>query len=198
VKSRFAGALLGAIILVNPAFAGPMEDAVAAFEAGDFEAAVALWTPLANGGDGQAQYLLAYMHLTGRGIPQDFLRAETYFRMASEQRNTSGQTLLAELFVQGRGVARNFSEAARLYGLSAKQGDAVAQARLAALYAAGNGVERDPVMAFAWYSAAAFQGDQGAATARDALAATLPGETLDRAQALGVEFQGRYGSPGGA
>jgi hypothetical protein len=85
-----------------------MDDALVAFEAQDFETAVALWTPLANGGNGQAQYLLAYMHLTGRGVPHDYLRAETYFRLASEQRNTSGQTLLGELFEHGRGVPKIF------------------------------------------------------------------------------------------
>jgi len=172
-----------------------MENALAAFEAQDFETAVALWTPLANGGNGQAQYLLAYMHLTGRGVPHDYLRAETYFRLASEQSNTSGQTLLGELFEQGRGVPQNFSEAVWLYGLSAKQGDAIAQARLARLYANGQGVATDPVTAFAWYVTAASQGDQAAATARDALATTLSADALARARELGSEYQDRYGNP---
>jgi len=109
--------------LIGPAHAGPMDDALAAFEAHDFEAAVALSTPLANGGNGAAQYLLAYMHLTGRGVPHDYLRAETYFRLASEQRDTSGQTLLGALFEQGRGLPQNYSESMWLYGLSAKSGD---------------------------------------------------------------------------
>ena len=123
--------------LIGPAHAGPMDDALAAFEAHDFEAAVALWTPLANGGNGTAQYLLAYMHLTGRGVPHDYLRAETYFRLASEQLDTSGQTLLGALFEQGRGLPQNYSESMWLYGLSAKSGDVVAQGKLAAMYANG-------------------------------------------------------------
>ena len=78
---------------------------------------MALWLPLANGGNGQAQYLLAHIHLTGRGVPHDYLRAdvphdylraETYFRLASEQRDMSGQTLLGELFENGRVCRRIF------------------------------------------------------------------------------------------
>ena len=48
------------------------------------------------------------MHLTGRSVPHDYLRAETYFRLASEQRNTSGQTLPGELFEHGRVCRRIF------------------------------------------------------------------------------------------
>ncbi|MBT4710271.1 MAG: sel1 repeat family protein [Alphaproteobacteria bacterium] len=190
---RATGAMFFALVLwAGPAHAGPMDDALAAFEAQDFEAAVALWTPLANGGNGTAQYLLAYMHLTGRGVPHDYLRAETYFRLASEQRDTSGQTLLGALFEQGRGLPQNFSEAVWLYGLSAKSGDVVAQARLAALYAAGQGVDADPVTAFAWYAAAASQGDQAAAASRDALAQQLSSDDLARARKLAADFQARY------
>jgi len=196
VTLRAAGALFSALIFWGaPVIADPMDDALVAFEAQDFETAVALWTPLANGGNGQAQYLLAYMHLTGRGVPHDYLRAETYFRLASEQRNTSGQTLLGELFEHGRGVPQNFSEAVWLYGLSVKQGDPYAQARLAMLYANGQGVDPDPVTPFAWYNTAAFQGDQAAAAARDALAATLAPDALVRARELGTEYQDRYGNP---
>jgi TPR repeat protein len=105
--------------------------------------------PLANGGNGQVQYLLAYMDLTGRGVPHYYLRAETYFRLASERRNTFGPTLLGELFEHGRGVPQNFSEAVWLYGLSAKVREPYGQARLATLYANGQGVDADPVNAFA-------------------------------------------------
>ena len=63
---------------------------------------------MANGGNGQVQYLLAYMDLTGRGVPHYYLRAETYFRLASERRNTFGPTLLGELFEHGRVCRRIF------------------------------------------------------------------------------------------
>ena len=50
---RVAGAVFSAFIFwAAPVIADPMDDALAAFEAQDFETAVGLWAPLANGGNG--------------------------------------------------------------------------------------------------------------------------------------------------
>ena len=50
---RVAGAVFSAFIFwATLVIADPMDDALAAFEAQDFETAVGLWAPLANGGNG--------------------------------------------------------------------------------------------------------------------------------------------------
>ena len=54
-----------------PVHGGDLEDAQAAIEAGDFEAAVALLTPLAASDNTEALYLLGQLYEQGKGVEQD-------------------------------------------------------------------------------------------------------------------------------
>ena len=57
--------------LAASAAASPMEDAADANARGDYIKALRLIRPLANDGEPAAQYNLALMYMTGRGVPQD-------------------------------------------------------------------------------------------------------------------------------
>lgn len=89
----FAAALAG--LLATPAaLAGAFEDAQAAFDAGDFVAAVGLWQPLAEQGNPDAQFSLGRMYLFGRGVPKDVAQAVTWLSQAADQGNTGAGWVL--------------------------------------------------------------------------------------------------------
>ena len=60
----FLGAFIAAALVGgDPAGAGPVEDAAAAYKRGDYATAMRLFRPLADEGDASAQVVLGFMSL---------------------------------------------------------------------------------------------------------------------------------------
>lgn len=58
----------------------------ALFEKGDYERAMFIYREeLAPRGDKYAQYMIGYMYLTGKGVPQDIIQASAWYRLAAER-----------------------------------------------------------------------------------------------------------------
>jgi hypothetical protein len=139
----------------GPALAGAFEDATAAYQRGDFGAAVTMIRPLAEQGDVRAQFNLATMYYNGQGVRQDREQAAKWFRMAAEQGDMEGQRYLGFMYANGQGVARNDKEAVKWYGRAAEQGDADAQVNLGVMYSAARGTSQNLVQAHKWFNVAA-------------------------------------------
>jgi uncharacterized protein len=80
----FVGGVL-ALALFGVAVAGPLEEGGAAYERGDYAAAMSYWRPLADQGDADAQFLLGLMYDSGEGVPQDYALAVEWYRKAADQ-----------------------------------------------------------------------------------------------------------------
>jgi len=83
------------------------------FEKGDYERAMFIYrhelTPL---GDKYAQYMIGFMYLTGKGVPQDAVQASAWYRLAAER----GQ----DVFVSARDeLLMTFDQNSRPYSDSA-------------------------------------------------------------------------------
>lgn len=82
----FRAALLALPLL---AFAAPaladVKSGVDAWQAGDYQKAVADWRPLAVAGDADAQFNLGQAYKLGRGVPADLVQAEGWYRRAAKQ-----------------------------------------------------------------------------------------------------------------
>jgi cell division septation protein DedD len=73
-----------ASMLAAPAHAD-VKDGVDAWQAGNYQAAVAEWRPLALAGDADAQFNLGQAYKLGRGVPTDLTQAEAWYRRAAKQ-----------------------------------------------------------------------------------------------------------------
>ena len=71
-------------MLAAPAIAD-VKDGVDAWQAGNYQAAVAEWRPLALAGDADAQFNLGQAYKLGRGVPADMAQAEAWYRRAAKQ-----------------------------------------------------------------------------------------------------------------
>lgn len=76
--------LIAASMLAAPAYAD-VKDGVDAWQAGNYQAAVAEWRPLALAGDADAQFNLGQAYKLGRGVPADLVQAEAWYRRAAKQ-----------------------------------------------------------------------------------------------------------------
>lgn len=131
---------LAAVVLGGPALAGPFEDGKAAFERGEEAAAFAIWKPLAEDGDTQAQFWLGQMYDLGRGVGRDFGQAAVWYRRAADAGLPMAQHNLGRMYETGEGVHVSdytLSAAASWYRRAALQGYKPSQGNLGILYATG-------------------------------------------------------------
>ena len=73
-RAAFAAIVL-LLSLAAPVAAGPLEDATAAYDRGDYATALRLLRPLADQGDAIAQFNLGLMYDQGQGVPQNYAEA---------------------------------------------------------------------------------------------------------------------------
>ena len=77
----------------------------------------------AENGNVEAQYHLALMYDTGRGIGRNPREAEKWYKQAAQQGHANAQYYLARLYsTQNSGIKRDEKEALRLYKAAAEQG----------------------------------------------------------------------------
>jgi TPR repeat protein len=79
------------VTIGGPASAGPFEDAVAAYQRGDYAIAVRLWHLLAEQGDADAQFHLGVMYESGQGVLRSDAEAIKWYRKAAEQDDAVAQ-----------------------------------------------------------------------------------------------------------
>lgn len=130
-----------------------------AYDSGDYKAALAEWTPLAEQGLAKAQYNLARLYYNSYGVPQNHKTALKWYTLAAEQGYSDAQYNLAHMYADGEGVPENDKTAVKWFTLAAEQGDAMAQYNLGVMYDEGEGVPENNKTAVQWYTLAAEQGD---------------------------------------
>ena len=125
-----------------PAAAGLLEDAVAAYDKGEFATALRLWRRLADQGDVPAQIKVGSMYAEGVGVPRDYVEAMKWFRRAADQGSARAQFDVGTMYDSGQGVPQSFAETVKWYRLAAAQGHADAQYHLGLMHAEGRGVAK--------------------------------------------------------
>jgi len=172
-----------AICLLGAAHAGPLEDGKNAAMRGDIDTAIRLWEPLAKAGDANAQLLLGITYSRGEGVPLDWGRAGTWFRLAAGQGNPVAQFFLAGMNLGGLGAPIDTAKARDWALRSANAGFVKAQTMMGAFAENGVGGVPDYVQAMQWYRKAAAQNDSAAQTSVGRLYENGLGVTRDYALA---------------
>jgi TPR repeat protein len=172
--------------LCGQAWAGPFEDANAAFGRGDYATALRLWRPLAEQGDTRSQGMLGMIYDLGQGVPQDYAQAAKWYRLFTDKVPGAvlAQFRLGQIYVIGLGVPQDHAEATKWFRLAADQGYADAQTVLGFMYQDGQGVKQDYAQALKWYRLAADQGDHDAQNNLGGMYKNGQGVPQDNAEAV--------------
>lgn len=107
---------------------------------------------------------LALNYYNGKQVKQDYQKAFTWFRKASDRGYAPAQVCLAGMYYDGKGVSQNHKQAAAWYLKAAGQGYVDAQTYLATMYFLGEGVAKNNVEGTAWAIIAASNGDRSLLT----------------------------------
>jgi hypothetical protein len=120
VRTLLATAVL-ALVVITPTAAGTYQSGMAALgRADDVTAARTFW-PLAQAGDPRAQAILGYMLANGRGVPQNYIEAASWYRRAGEQGDPNAQYRLGLMYDKGQGVPQDYVEAYKWLDLATGQ-----------------------------------------------------------------------------
>lgn len=121
-------ATLLSFVLPCVAIAGPFEDSLAAFKAGNKAEGLRLTRIAAEQGNAAAQFRLGQFLSDGDGVEQNYKEAANWFLRAAEQGNDAAQEALARAFFFGRGVPQEYLEAHKWANLAlANAADEVAR-----------------------------------------------------------------------
>ena len=142
--------------------ADEMSQALAAFQAGRYQQALKIWSPLAEKGDANAQYNLGLLYRNGQGVERNDRLALVWFTRAAAQGLLDAQYNTGLMYMEGRGVAISRVDAFKWWELAASKGHAESQHNLAVMYAYGIATEVDTKKALELWRLAAEQGHKGA------------------------------------
>lgn len=170
-------ALALAVMLAMPAAAqdAPDEDtsidrttgASAAYEAflnGRYEEALAIWLPLANGGDAPSQFNIGVMYANGLGVDRDMASAMDWWAMAARQlhvraaHNLALAMLAGEPVVDGARTDPDYTGVLRYLKIGSDAGYPNSEYTLGKLYAEGVGIEKDERRAAELFLSASIKG----------------------------------------
>ena len=172
--------LPGAPVAVGQTF----DEAVAAYNRGDYATAVRWFLVHAEQGAASAQFKLGLMYDNGEGVLKDEAEAVKWYRLAAEQGHATAQFNLGVMYDNGEGVLKDDAEAVRWYRLAAEQGNTKAQSNLGIMYGKGEGVLKDSVLAHMWSNIAGANGNEAARKLRDNLERDMTRAEISRATEL--------------
>jgi uncharacterized protein len=141
-------------VMAGPIWAQSVKDGIDAWQRADYSGAVAIWRPLAEKGDADAEFNLGQAYRLGRGVPTNLAAAKTWFERSASQGHVDAETTLGLLLFQNgdqseglnwlkKAAQRDEPRALLVYGTALVNGD---------------GVTQDPVLGYAYVSRAAAQG----------------------------------------
>jgi cell division septation protein DedD len=165
--------LLGAALLIAtaaPLSAQSVRAGIEAWQQSDYAGAVAIWRPLAEKGDADAQFNLGQAYRLGRGVPTNLSAAKTWFERAANQGHVDAQTTLGLLLFQNGDQAEGLSWLKK----AAEQGEPRALLVYGTALVNGDTVTQDRVLGYAYVSRAAAQGLEPAKNTLDQLDQILP------------------------
>ena len=169
---KSANLLLACLLLCSTAVrAAPLDDAIQAYDKGNYVLAAQLLTPLAKNGDAVAQLRLGMLNYYGRGMKENEPAAMDLWEKSAAQGNAEAMFQLGKAYTFGAQIAKNIAdpdvEAAKWYYKAASAGHAEAQFSLGLMFLVGKGVVEDRAEALRWIRLAA---DKGQAEAKRFLA----------------------------
>ncbi|RDH85986.1 MAG: hypothetical protein DIZ80_00500 [endosymbiont of Galathealinum brachiosum] len=117
---------------------------------------------LANGGDAQAQYRLAGMYETGRGVAKDNSLAMTWYKKSSSNNNPAANRYLKYIDIKKTGFKASDKAWLKTVYTDAKNGDESALLILGKLHENGTGVKRSLKKSKRYFKLAFNRGDSDA------------------------------------
>jgi hypothetical protein len=189
MHAKYLVAVAAVALVSAPLSAQSVKAGIEAWQRADYSSAVAIWKPLAQTGDADAQFNLGQAYRLGRGVGIDLAVAETWFQRAAANGHVDAQTTLGLLLFQNGDQSGGLKWLRR----AAEQGEARALLVYGTALYNGDGVTQDRLLGYAYVSRAAATGLAPAKDTLSQLDDLMP--VADRQKALVLARSIPNGSP---
>jgi cell division septation protein DedD len=169
-----------AALMTAPVAAQSVKAGIDAWQRADYASAVAIWRPLAERGDADAQFNLGQAYRLGRGVQISLSTAIGWFERAAASGHVDAQTTLGLLLFQNGSK----TEGLKWLRQAADQNEARAQLVYGTALYNGDGVTQDRLLGYAYVSRSATQGLAAAQDTLGQLDQMMPAPDRQRALAL--------------
>lgn len=132
-----------------------LKSGVAAFKTGDYKTAHREFTKAAAEGNANAQFNLAILYLTGRGVERDVGKAVEWHLKAAAQGLAAAEHGLGVFYYQGLSVKQDYAQALVWFRRAAAKGFPDAEFNIGVMYFNSQGVRRDDFEVVKWVTLAA-------------------------------------------
>lgn len=139
---------------------------VEAYNAGDYDTALAEFTALVEAGYAAAQREMGKMYAEGKGVEKNDAEALKWYRLAAEAGNAGAQRELGHMYKKDGGAL--FNKVAGWFGKDKPEPV----------------LQKDDRLAYMWYDLAAAQGDKEAKKIRNKMAEDMKAKQLTEAQEM--------------
>ena len=127
-----------------------LEFAEHAFQSGDDQTALKLFSELVSKNNPNAEYWLGHMNEIGLGLPRDVPKAIGLYKKTVEQNIVAADARLGELYLNGDLVTPDFNQAKSYLEKAAYHADPRSAMLLGQMYRAGIGTAVDHKQTYAW------------------------------------------------
>ena len=182
MRSRYLAASIWLASLAAPLSAQSVKAGIDAWQKADYSAAVAIWRPLAEKGDADAQFNLGQAYRLGRGVPIDIGAAQLWFERAAARGHLDAQTTLGLLLFQNG----NHTGAVRWLKAASDKDEPRAMLVYGTALFNGDGVPQNPVQGYAYITRAAARGRPAAKDTLEQLNRILPLPERTKGRALAI------------
>jgi TPR repeat protein len=189
MSPKYLVAALLAAIMAAPLPAQSVKAGIDAWQRADYPAAVAIWRPLAEKGDSDAQFNLGQAYRLGRGVTINLGAAKTWFERAASSGHLDAQTTLGLLLFQNGEQA----DGLKWLRMAAEQGEPRALLVYGTALYNGDAITQDRVLGYAYVSRAAAQGLAPAKETLEQLDKLMP--VADRQKAVALALAKAKGAP---
>lgn len=146
------------LLVLQVTQASTPEQALQAYQKGDYALAYSRLAILAEQGHADAQYHLGTLYQEGKGVQQDYKQAAHWYQAASSQGHAKAQFSLGNAYKHGHGLEQDDREALSWWKRSAQQSHTRAQYHYGIALLFGRGTQTDEQRALEWLGKAADSG----------------------------------------
>src|SRR5881409_3318501 len=105
MTAKYLVAAMIAVAIAGRLPAQSVKAGIDAWQRADYLAAIAIWRPLAESGDADAQFNLGQAYRLGRGVPTNVAESQKWFERAAAQGHVDAETTLGLLLFQNDDTA---------------------------------------------------------------------------------------------
>lgn len=157
MKKTILSLLCGTFLVAQSAQAG-LNDAILAYDYGQYASALSEFTYLLDEGNPVAAYYMGRMYHLGQGVSKNIVTAKNLYQKAASVSYFPAMNYLGKILLD----EGNYELALPLLQRSALAGESSSIYELGQFYSDGRFIEKNPVQAFKYYKIASFNGDMKA------------------------------------